>query len=41
MNKLPLLLGLTAALVTTKSLAQVELTVTGSTAFRAITIDRG
>jgi ABC-type phosphate transport system substrate-binding protein len=40
MKKTSLLLGLTAALMAAKTSAQVELTITGSTAFRAITIDR-
>jgi hypothetical protein len=40
MKKISLLLGLTAALMAAKTSAQVELTITGSTAFRAITIDR-
>jgi hypothetical protein len=40
MKKMSLLLGLTAALMAAKTSAQVEVTITGSTAFRAITIDR-
>ena len=40
MKQMPFLLALTAALAASQASAQVELTVTGSTAFRAITIDR-
>jgi hypothetical protein len=40
MKKLSSLLGLVAALLAINASAQVEVTITGSTAFRAITIDR-
>src|SRR6516165_7728714 len=40
MKQISSLLGLSTALVVNQLSAQVEVTITGSTAFRAITIDR-